>query len=370
MEVSVSALEHNIKEIQKRVDGVPLMGVVKADGYGHGAVETARVLKRCGVSRFAVATIEEGLSLRGGGITDPITVLSPCPSSCALLLSENDMLPLLGSLKEAQSFSKALKGTGKTLDAFVSIDTGMCRVGIDACSPDAADEIASICSLSEISVHGLFSHFSSADESDLSFTELQHRRFMDCAGKVMEKGIDLQTLCIANSGAIISYPPSWHDMVRPGIILYGCQPSDQVDDTVLDLRPAMQIKAKIMRIREVDDDTPVSYGRTYHACGPRKIATIPVGYDDGYCRILSSKARVIVRGQYAPQIGNICMDQCMIDVTDIKGVEEGDTVTLMGRDGSAFVSAEELADICGTINYEILCGFGHRLPVIYVSDED
>jgi alanine racemase len=365
-EIDLGALHHNIQEIQQHVGAHPLMGVVKADAYGHGAVETVRVLQRCGVRRLAVATIEEGLQLRKAGVTDPVTVLSSCPADAAPLLAEQNLQPLIGSLAEAKQFASHLPH-GTTLNIFAAIDTGMCRVGLPAEDPRTIEDLLSIFALDSLQCEGLISHFAASDEEDLSFTELQHRRFTQCAEQLRTRGIHPKTLCLANSAAIMAYPASWHDLVRPGIILYGLYPSSTVDRTVLDLHPVMQVKARIMRLRLVEDATPVSYGCTYHSKGKRLIATLPLGYDDGYFRCLSSRCRVIIGGRYAPQVGRICMDQCMVDVTDIPHVKTGDVAVIMGSDQGLSVTADELAERCSTINYEIVCAFGHRLPAVYIN---
>lgn len=367
-EIDTAALEHNIKSIKKHVgDDIDLMGVIKADAYGHGAVKTAEILEKCGVNKFAVATVLGGIDLREAGFSESITILSLCPDSAAEALVEYDLSPLVDSFSAAESFSAAAGAAGRIMDAYIALDTGMGRIGYTADDPATIDEICRLSSLDNFHIRGLFSHFSTSDEKDKSYTEMQHRLFMDCRDKLAARGIEIPSLCIANSGAITDLPAMWHDTVRPGIILYGYYPSEDVDHQGIALKPVMSVRARIMRLRRIPAGFTVSYGRHFTAEKDTLIATIPVGYADGYPRSLSCRGRVIVNGQYAPVIGNICMDQCMIDVTGIHDVCKGDIVTVMGSDGTCSVTADDIAALSDTINYEILCGFGQRLAKVYTD---
>lgn len=366
VEVDLAALRHNVKEIINRVGpDCQLMGVIKANGYGHGATATATALGNCGVSRFAVATIQEALHLRNAGCQKPITILSPCPPEAAYLLVEQHFQPLISSLEDAKALSKAASKADRQVEIFIPIDTGMCRLGLDPAEKSSVDLVKKMAAVPNITVLGLFSHFSSADEASPDFTQQQHRRLLYFRDSLKAQGVTVGSLCIANSGAIMNYPETWHEIVRPGIILYGLYPSNDIPHDSLDLWPAMQVKAKITRLRWVKENTAVGYGRKWHSPGKSLIATAPVGYADGFPRILSSKTRVLVHGTSVPQVGNICMDQFMFDVTKVPDVKEGDVVTLLGIDGDEKIPAEELAQLAGTINYEIVCNFGQRLPVVY-----
>ena len=372
VEIDLSALDHNIKSIREKIGSkCEIIGVVKADAYGHGSVECTRILQQNGVDRFAVATIEEALVLRDAGIEDPIILLGLVPDMCADTVVEYDLSPVISSLDRAEQISKAAVAAGKKADCLIAVDTGMGRIGYTIDRPAeialAEEEISKIDELPSLRIVGMISHFSSSDEEDKEYTRKQIRLFTDFYERLSSDGYSLPWLTIANSAAIMEYSCSTFDAVRPGIILYGCYPSAAVDKENLDIEPVMSVKANIVYMKTVPAGTSISYGRKFVTERESRIATIALGYADGYSRLLTGKAEAIVRGRRAPVVGSICMDQCMIDVTDIPGAQRCDEVVIMGAMGDERISAEELAEKEGTINYEILCGFGMRLPKVYVN---
>ncbi|MEA4922311.1 MAG: alanine racemase [Eubacteriaceae bacterium] len=369
-EIDLDALKYNIRNIRKQV-GLDrrIMAVLKADAYGHGAVRSAELLRSEGVEEFAVATVDEGLDLRKAGIAAPITVLSLCPDAAVDVMLDHCLSPLIGSLEQARKFSDRAAAQDKVMHSFIALDTGMERIGLAADTDKAikktVKEIIQIADCSGLKIRGLFTHYATADEADKTFTEKQLGLFNKCVFALAEAGKKFEESCTANSGAIMETPEAWMDIVRPGIILYGEYPSDDVDKSRLDIKPVMSVRARITRLKKIPAGTTVGYGRHFTAADDTLIATIPIGYADGYPRLLSSGGKVLVNGQTAAVAGNICMDQCMIDVTEIPDVKEGDTVTLMGTDGDLSVTASDIASQCNTINYEILCSFGSRLAKIY-----
>ena len=368
IEVDRRALKHNIDEIRRHIgDGISMMGVIKADGYGHGSVEVGNSLRECGVEEFAVATLCEGRRLRRKGFTETITILGVCRREFADTIAKYDLSPLIVDYDRAKVFSDAAVAQGKRLNCFIAVDTGMGRLGLDPRDPATKDEIRRISELEGIEVRGLLSHLSSADEEDSIYTGMQLELFHYLLSELGEEGIHFPEATLANSAATMVYPESWFNVIRPGIIMYGLYPSGKLEGKYLDLHPAMSVRAHITRLRKMPPGSSVSYSRKFITERESLIATVPVGYADGYPRRLSCMGSVLIHGQKAPIAGNVCMDQFMVDVTDIPDVKEGDIVTLMGRDGDHIITANDLAKTCGTINYEILCAFGNRLEKVYVG---
>ena len=366
--ISENAIRHNFECIKKSIpDNVKIMPVIKADGYGHGALIFAKAMEDKS-DYFAVAILEEALELRQSGINIPIMLLGYTNPICFEEALNNDITITILSKDDAKILSETAKSMGKTAKIHIPIDTGMGRIGF---SPDenAIEEILEIASLENIFLEGIFTHFATSDEEDKEFTHLQADRFKKFKAMLENKGLDVKIYHCANSGAIIGHKEFSFDMVRAGIILYGLYPSDEVDKKELDLKPVMSLESHISFVKTIKKGDSVSYGRTFTAEKEMKIATIPVGYADGYPRLLSNKGRVIVRGEYAPIVGRICMDQFMIDVTHIENVNVGDRVILMGSQGDRTVSAEEIAEYAQTINYEISCGISKRVPRV-VRDEN
>lgn len=363
--VSKNALVKNMNEIRAKVgDNIKIMPVIKADAYGHNAAQTAKVLDRY-ADYFAVAVIEEAVSLRKSGIAKPIMLLGYTSPEDYCEAVQNDITVTVFTYSAAEKLSVVARAEGKKARIHVAVDTGMSRIGF-SCTPSGADEIKKISTLPDIILEGIFTHYASADETDRSFTELQLSRFGEFIKLLENRGVDIPIKHTANSAAIMEYPEAMFNMVRPGIITYGLYPSQEVDRSKLSLVPVMELKTHVAYVKYIEKGDTVSYGRIFRADKRMKIATIPVGYADGYPRLLSGKGRVIINGRYAPIVGRICMDQFMADVTHIDNICEGDSVTLIGRDGDCFISAEEIANLAQTINYEIICGIGKRVPRILI----
>lgn len=366
-EINLSNLDYNIKNIKAKLgSGTKIIGVVKADGYGHGSVKVAEVLRANGVDTFAVSTLQEAIVLREAGATEQIISLSLTPNFYSNVLVEYDITPVISSLENARAISKTAAEVGKTVSGFIAADTGMGRIGYLTWDENAVSEIKEISQLPNFKIAGLFSHMSTADSADKTFSRQQEQCFNEFYDKLIAAGIEIPMRTFANSASVMELPSVYFDAVRPGIILYGCYPSDEVDKSSLSLKPVMSVKATISHLKDVPVGFSVSYGREFISKRPSKIATIALGYADGYPRPYAPKGEVIANGVKAPLAGNICMDQCMIDVTDVPDVKVGDEVIVMGSDGKNTILADDIAKATGTINYEIICAFGQRLPKVYV----
>lgn len=370
-EINLINLEHNLRSIAAKVGlDKEIIAVVKADAYGHGSVKVAQTLHDNGVRTFAVSSIEEALTLREGGIKDKIVLFCLVPDICADIVIEHDLIPMISNYSSAKAFSDAAESAGTTVCGFVAIDTGMGRIGFltdDENADDSIEEIVKISKLPAFEIRGLFSHFSCADCEDQSFSAEQQERYKNFAGRLEEKGISPEINTFANSAAVLELPGAYFQAVRPGIILYGAYPSKDVHKENLSLLPVMSVKARVAYLKNVGAGFSVSYGRKFVTERPSTIATVTVGYADGLPRRYSGNGYVLIQGQKVPIIGNICMDQCMIDVTDVDGIKVGDEVVIMGSEGSHSITADDIADGSGTINYEILCGFGKRLPKVFIK---
>ena len=370
-EVDIDAIKHNFKEIRSTVgDDTEIMCVIKADGYGHGAVFLGQYYEKLGADRFAVSNIEEALQLRENGITKPILILGFTPAEMAGELAENNISQAVLSLDYARELSENAVKSGKTVSIHIKLDTGMSRIGFMYQDKDrdagSLEQIRNVCALENLSPDGIFTHFAVSDEADEGREATLHQFdcFSDAVEKLRESGITFKTVHCSNSGAIIDYSQARFDCVRAGIILYGLSPSSKLYGK-LDLRQAMQIKSVIAQIKTVEPGTAVSYGRTFVTEKATKIATVPIGYADGYTRSLSGKAYMTVGGKKAPVIGRVCMDQVMIDITDIDGVKTGDEVTVIGTGEDNTISFDDIAELTGTINYELVCLVGKRVPRVY-----
>jgi alanine racemase len=366
-EINLDAIGHNIREIKCKLEPkTRLLAVVKADGYGHGATEVSRVCLYNGADELAVATCDEGVALRSNSIFVPILILGYTVENNLERVVMNDLTQTVFSYELAKQLSDAAVRLNKTAYAHISIDTGMSRIGFLPCE-ESLDEIDKIFELPNLRITGVFTHFSTADEADKSFTYQQYERFVYMTEGIEKRGHKGLIRHCANSAAIIDMPEMQMDMVRAGIIIYGMLPSTEVG-TDIDLQPAMSIKTHVSYVKELPEGIGVGYGRKYYTKGLTKIATVPIGYADGYSRRLSNSARMIVGGEYANVIGNVCMDQLMLDVTHIPDVKMGDEVTVMGLCGDKAVTAEEIGDKMGTINYEVVCGIGKRVPRVYIKN--
>jgi len=368
-EINLDNIAYNVRQIKRRIGKMTeIMAVVKADAYGHGVIETVPTLLENGVSRLAVSMLDEAIQLRELGIKVPILVLSYTDPVRAEEIIRYNITQTVFSHDLPGALSKAAVKMGKEARIHIKIDTGMTRVGFKP-GYEAVKDVVQISSLPGIVIEGLFSHFSSADEDDPGYTMMQYERFESIVNELNRIGIIIPVKHISNSAAILQYPNLDLQMVRPGIILYGLYPSEQLKKTAIDLKPAMELKANVILVKDVEANVPVSYGRTYVTKRKTTIATLPIGYADGYSRLLSNRGRVLINGEYAPVIGNICMDQCMVDVTDIKqSVKTGDEAVLIGSQGGKSITADEIANLTNTINYEVVCLIGKRIPRVYIKN--
>lgn len=366
-EINITNLDYNIKQIKEKVGpGVKITGVIKADGYGHGSVRVATVLRANGIESFAVATISEAIRLRKAGfLLEEILVLSPIPEPYIDTIIEYRLAPVVCDFKNAEAISKAAAKEEILIKGYIAVDTGMGRIGYSDDSTSVED-IKMIAALPNFKINGLFSHFATADSADKTYSTLQEQRYMGFYNQLLKEGLNIPFRTLSNSAAVMEIRSAHHEMVRPGIIQYGLYPSNEVERRQIDLRPAMSIKANIIQLKKVPAGNSISYGRKFTTQKDSLIATIPIGYADGLPRPYSAKGKVIVNGVYAPIAGTICMDMCMIDVTHVPYVRLGDEVTIMGKDGIYEISADDIARETGTINYEVVCGFGQRLPKVYV----
>ncbi len=367
-EIDTDALAYNFNQIKKITKpSTKIMAVVKADAYGHGVVEATNVLIENGVDYLAVACSDEGVQLRDHNIDVPILILGASQNEDCDTLITHSLTATVFSYDLAKVLSERATELGKIAKIHIKLDTGMSRIGFVAGVNDEelSDTIIKISKLPNIEVEGIFSHFSTSDEPDSSYTQLQFNRFITVCNILEEKGLNIPIKHIANSAAIIQYPQMHLNMVRAGIILYGLYPSKDVNKEKINLKPVMTVKSQITMIKTISDKRGVSYGKTYITNQPTKIATVPIGYADGYTRLLSNKSKMAAKNQPVPVIGKICMDQCMIDVTNVNTINTGDEVVIFGAD---IVTADELADIIGTINYEVVCMISKRIPRIYLKD--
>ncbi|MDR3595334.1 alanine racemase [Clostridium sp.] len=365
--IDLGAILHNINEAKKRIEkNVKVMAVIKANGYGHGAIVLGDFLKSH-VDYYGVATLEEAKELREYGIELPILILGYTSPSQYVMLIENDITQTVYNLEMAKEISKAGAICKKEAKVHIALNTGMTRIGFDA-NEAGVHAIQEILTFPNLSVEGLFTHFATADEMDKDYSKLQMCRYDKFITLLEEKNIHIPIKHMCNSAGIMEFDHHRFDMVRSGIITYGLYPSEEVNKDAIKLKPALEWKTHVINVNTVDAGNGVSYGKTYITKGKTKIATLSVGYGDGYPRALSSKGKVLIHGQYAPIIGRICMDQMMVDVTHIENVRIEDEVTLVGRDGDKIISVEELANMAGSFNYEFVCGLGKRVHRIYEEE--
>jgi alanine racemase len=370
-EISLCNIEHNLKAMKARLrEGTRFLGVVKADAYGHGAVPVAGLLQKLQCDYLGVACIDEAIALRDHGITLPILIMGYTPPEYVPELIRHDITQTIYSLETAEAFSSQAVKTGKKLTVHLKADSGMGRLGF-TCHGGANPEgdMLKVLGLPGLYAEGIFTHFAVSDIRGDEFTDKQYQDFQALTKNLEKKSaVKFQIKHCANSGAMINYDWTYFDMVRPGLSLYGLYPD--ADTGGLSLRPAMELKTKIAQIKNYCPGDTISYGRTYTVPSEKRIAVITIGYADGLHRVLSGKMDVLVRGRRAPQLGRICMDMCMIDVTDIPDAKPGDIVTIFGRDGNAFIPVEDLAQTAGTISYELLCAVAPRVPRVYLTDGD
>ena len=368
VEVNLSNLDYNIKQIKEKANGRELIGVIKADAYGHGSVKCAEVLRKNGVKTFAIATLQEAITLREAGAKEEIICLGLTPDMYADVIVEHDLTPVVCDSSNAKAISDAAVAAGKIVSGLIAVDTGMGRIGYLADDTDfAVEDVRKIAALPGFKIKGMFSHMSTADAADKTYSHEQEAKYNAFYEALTKANIKIPFRTLANSASIMELPEIYFDAVRPGIILYGCYPSDEVERAQLSIKPVMSVKANIVHLKDVPANFSVGYGRKYISTKPAIIATLALGYADGYPRPFSANAKVIVNGVVCPIAGNICMDQCMVDVSAVPNVKVGDEVIVMGSDGVNSVTADDIANATGTINYEICCAFGQRLPKVYVD---
>ena len=331
VEINLNNLDFNIKNIKKKIGDRELIGVIKADAYGHGSVKVAEVLRENGCKTFAVATLHEAIHLRNNDVKEDIIILGLTPDMYASTIVEYGFTPVVCSSANAAAISAAAKEAGKTVSGLIAVDTGMGRIGYLADDiENSLEDIKKIEALENFKIKGIFSHMSTADAADKAYSHQQEEKYNKFYDALIAAGVGIPMKTLANSASIMELPTIHFDACRPGIILYGCYPSDEVNVNELAIKPVMSVKANIVHLKDVPADFSVGYGRKYISERPSKIATLALGYADGYPRPYSQFAKVIVNGCVAPIAGNICMDQCMVDVTDVPDVKVGDEVIIMG----------------------------------------
>ena len=367
-EIDLDAIEFNYQEMKKKLGGgQKMIAVVKTDGYGHGAVPIARFLEPLDdIWGFAVAAVEEAQELRRHGITKPILILGYTFREDYRWLAREEIRPAVFKYDMAAQMSEAALAEGKFF-IHMAVDTGMARIGLPD-TEEGAEEAARITALPGIEIEGLFTHFARADEADKSHAKIQFSRYIHFLELLKEKGVEIPLRHCSNSAAILEMPGLTADLVRPGITGYGIYPSEEVSRESLPLRPAMSLKSHIVYIKDVEAGTPVSYGGTYVTEQKMRIATIPVGYGDGYPRSLSNKGWVLIHGKKAPILGRVCMDQFMVDVTGIPEAKELDEAVLMGESEGNVLDVDILGKLSGRFPYEFVCNIGKRVPRVYIRD--
>ena len=367
--VSLDAIAHNFQEMRKNIkDDTKMIAVIKADGYGHGAKQIADLVKDYDyIWGFAVATAEEALELRAHKIIKPILILGIVFEESYEELAAADVRLAVSSFEEAQGFAKAAQKLGKTVHIHIALDTGMTRIGF-ADRTESISEIKKTAALKNLEIEGMFTHFARADEYDKTPAVVQHKRFCDFADALLREGIRIPLLHCSNSAGIIRMPEANMNLVRAGITIYGLYPSEEVEKDIIRLKPAMELKSHISYVKTVPKGVQISYGGTFVTEKETRVATIPVGYADGYPRLLSNKGWVLIHGKKAPILGRVCMDQFMTDVTEIMDVKAGDEVTLLGCDGEEEITVETLGKLSGRFPYEFVCDISKRVPRVYIKD--
>lgn len=366
-EIDLDAALNNFNTVR---DSLPaktkLMAVIKANAYGHGSIRFAKLLEGL-ADYFAVAMTEEAIELRQNGIKTPILILGHVSKFDFEELVKNDVTCTVCSLCEAKALGAAAVKIGKAAKAHIALDTGMSRIGFDL-TDNSVDEIKKISELDGVFIEGAFSHFAASDTRDRAYAELQLGKFSSFCEKLEKNGIEIPLKHLFNSAAIADFPIQF-DMVREGIILYGLKPSDEVEyKNIAQGKPVMSLKTRITQIKTLPSGVPVSYGCTYVTEKETRVATLCAGYADGVPRLISNKGSVIIRGKLAPIIGRVCMDQFMVDITDIPQAQTDDVATIFGTDGDITITADEVAEQAQTIGYETICNINRRVPRVYIKD--
>jgi len=362
--IALGALAHNLGQVRRRLEpSCQIIAIVKADAYGHGATTIAQTLEALAVARFGVATLDEGIALRQAGIRTPILVLAGAYPDQVDQFFDNSLTPVIHALESLAKLDLAVHSRKKALNVHLKIDTGMGRIGLLAAEVDSW--LPKIKKLKALKIEGVFSHFSHAENVEGSYTTRQLRIFKTVVERLRAEGIAPSLVHLANSAATITLPAAYFDMVRPGLMLYGIYPSAAMASQIC-LKPVLSWKTRILQLKKVPAGSSISYGQTFVTKRDSLIATLPMGYADGYSRLLSNRGEVLVNGKRAPVAGRVCMDLTMIDVTDIEKIQPGDEVVLLGRQGDAEISADEMAAWTNTISYEILTSISNRVPRIHL----
>ena len=369
-EVDFDKLAHNYHALRGLAPaGTKYLGLVKAEAYGHGAVPVAKKLEELGADYLGVACLDEAIEVREAGVKTPILILGCTSSIYAAELVKYNITQACYDLEYAKELSAGAQKAGGTITVHIQCDTGMTRLGF-MCHEDtmekSASEIIEAVKLPGLKAEGIFTHFSDSDGSE-EYTMLQFGRFQDIIQRVRDLGYEFEIRHCANSAATLLYPATYLDMIRPGIVQFGHFPDAKMDHALCDLVPVLELKSRVATVRDVPANTPVSYGRTNTLTRPSRLAVIPVGYGDGFCRGFSNKLTVLINGKKLPIVGRICMDMCMVDVTDAPDVKEGDVAILYGSDGTNDQPVEAGAEIMNTISYELLCVLTKRIPRIYLN---
>jgi len=377
-EIDLKAIAHNVAELRRITQPeARLMAVVKADGYGHGAIEIAQCALQNGAATLGVARIEEGIRIRQAGIQTPILIFGYTLPEQVTDLLEYDLTPCVYAAASARNFSRRAASLGKKIKAHLKVDTGMGRLGqlpqnfrsdnSTAIAADALEETRTIAALDGLELEGICTHFATADSKDKTDAEKQLHLFITYLKRLQQAGLNPPVRHAANSAALIDMPQSHFDMVRPGIAIYGLYPSDEVQKNKVSLKPAMALKARIIHLKKVPAGFKVSYGGTHETQRPTTIATVPVGYADGLNRQLSNRGQMLVHGQRVPIIGRICMDLTMLDVGSIENVQVGDEAVIFGQQNNETLTVDEMAALLNTINYEIVSTITARVPRVYLE---
>lgn len=361
VEIDLDAITANFNAILSKA-GTQVMAIVKADAYGHGAIQIARLLAdKC--SFFGVSSIAEALELRRAGLTKPILILGYTPVETYRMVIRNNIRPAIFRLEDAQALSKEAQKQGVTVPFHFAVDTGMSRLGFQA-TDESANICATIAKLPGLYAEGLFSHFATADCADLTRARAQADLFANFDRMLRERDVNIQLRHLDNSAGLMNFS-NHYEMVRSGIVTYGMYPSDEISPDLLTLQPALQWRSRVTHIKVLEPGREISYGGTYVTTRCTKVATIPVGYADGYRRSLSGKFYVLIRGRRAPILGRVCMDQMMVDITDIPDVKIDDPVVLVGSDGNEVITMEQIAAAADSFNYEFVCGISRRVARRY-----
>lgn len=366
--IDLDAICQNIKNAMDKVGKeTKVMAIIKTDAYGHGAVPVAKALSEIGCYAFGVATAKEAVVLRKNGIKNPILILGYVFPQDYDDLINYEIMHAVFEYHTAKTLSDEAVKLGKTAKIHIKLDTGMGRIGMQP-TDESIEEIKKIYSLPNIEINGIFTHFACADEEDKTSCNNQKKKYLDFVGKLDKAGVEIPIKHMCNSAGIIEFDDNFLDMVRSGIMTYGLYPSEEVDKSKLELHPALELKSHIAYIKSVGPGFTVSYGSTFTSKSNMRIATVPVGYGDGYPRALSNKGKVLIHGKFADIIGRVCMDQFMVDVTDIPEAKQGDEVTLIGKDQNNVITVEDVADNAHSFNYEFCCGINRRVPRVYYKD--